>query len=580
MIGDKDDANKVMSLREAIMRFVVPGMKLHLAGGIGGPSAAICEIIRQFHGATPGFELIQSTITGHALNLVHCNLARKLVFSACVDLSVSARPSKTIQQAHSEDKLVLENWSLLSLQQRLMAGALGVGMISTRSIMGSTMALDNRDSFLEMEDPFNSGKKVGVLRALNPDLSIVHGWLSDEYGNTVLAVPYGDDIWGPLASLEGVLVTVEKIVSSDAARRYSSLVKIPSSIVRAVCLAPMGVHPFALAHPAVEEVSSYEADIEFLHGLHLASSDQRRLDEWIREWVLGCQSHEKYLEKLGRRKIDHLKGSKARDPAQREGRVPAPEKPDERSQQEYSRNEMLLIQAAREIFDSVMKSGHKTMLVGAGSRSIAARLAYQRLTEEGYAIELITGNGQINYSPQPGKNKVQDLAEIRSAMMLSDTITTHGVLVGGRNSRCLSVLGAGQVDKYGNINSSRTSDGSFLVGTGGANDAANANEVIIIIDQSRERFVETLPYITARGDKVSKVISTMGVLYKAPGQNELVLKKCFPDEDGRSLRELIKELDNNCGWPVRVAKDVKVSSRPTTGELRLLRFLLGTTDLK
>ena len=62
------ELGKLLDLREAIRRFVKPGMKLHLAGGIGGPSAAICEIIRQYWGRNPGFTLIEATVTGHALN--------------------------------------------------------------------------------------------------------------------------------------------------------------------------------------------------------------------------------------------------------------------------------------------------------------------------------------------------------------------------------------------------------------------------------------------------------------------------------------------------------------------------------
>ena len=63
---------KLLPLTEAVRRYVKPGMKLHLAGGIGGPSAAICEIIRQYWDTTPGFVLIQSTVSGHAINLLHC----------------------------------------------------------------------------------------------------------------------------------------------------------------------------------------------------------------------------------------------------------------------------------------------------------------------------------------------------------------------------------------------------------------------------------------------------------------------------------------------------------------------------
>ena len=132
-----------------------------------------------------------------------------------------------------------------------------------------------------------------------------------------------------------------------------------------------------------------------------------------------------------------------------------------------------------------------------------------------------------------------------------------------------------KVDKYGNINSSRTSDGDFLVGTGGANDAANANEVILILNQSRERFVETLPYVTAKGDQVSTVISTMGVFKKEPCKAELLLIACFPDPKGASLEKLIKEVEDNCGWPLKSADEVQQLPEPTKDELNLLRSLLN-----
>ena len=61
----REPESKLLPLKEAAKRYVKPGIKLHLAGGIGGPSAAICEIIRQYNGTASGFVLIQGTVTGH-----------------------------------------------------------------------------------------------------------------------------------------------------------------------------------------------------------------------------------------------------------------------------------------------------------------------------------------------------------------------------------------------------------------------------------------------------------------------------------------------------------------------------------
>ena len=75
------------------------------------------------------------------------------------------------------------------------------------------MPESNSAGFQEIANPFEKDKMVGIVKALSPDISIVHACISDEMGNTVLAVPYGDDLWGALAS-RTVLVTVEKVVSA------------------------------------------------------------------------------------------------------------------------------------------------------------------------------------------------------------------------------------------------------------------------------------------------------------------------------------------------------------------------------
>jgi hypothetical protein len=94
----RQDMEKILTLGEAIKRYVKPGIKLHLAGGIGGPGAAIFEIIRQYWNQKPQFTLIQSTLTAPSINQVYRNLVRKLIFSACaLDIMGSMGPSKLIQ---------------------------------------------------------------------------------------------------------------------------------------------------------------------------------------------------------------------------------------------------------------------------------------------------------------------------------------------------------------------------------------------------------------------------------------------------------------------------------------------------
>ena len=570
-------SGKIRNLDDAIKEHVRPGMMIHLAAGIGGPSAAICELIRRFKGKDPVFSIIQSTVTGHALNLVHCRLVKKLVCAACIDISDSSRPSRIIQKALESGAIELENWSLCSLQQRLMAGAFGFPFIPTRSIKGSSIATDLEDSFREIDDPFRRGNTSGVVRSLNPDLSIVHACAGDENGNLILSAPYGDDIWGPLASTGGVIATVERLVSRDLINRYAALVKVPGYLVKSVSVAPFGAHPFSLTNPGIDCFEAYGQDNEFLTVLHKASSDKKELDAWIESWVTGCIDHQGYLSEIGEKRLSALK---YHIPEELEVATPAVSSSPPEVTSGFTADEMMFIAVSREIRKSVKKEGHKTLLAGAGVGATAAWLAYYQLKDEGYDIELITGNGLIGYSPLPGESVLSSEAGVRTAKLLTDTVTTHGVFVGGMNNSCLSVLGAGQVDKYGNINSTRTSTGKFLVGSGGANDAVNAREVMVALKQSKDRFTERLPFITGRGDAVRTVVSTMGIFRKAESADILRLEACLAGGWALTLNEKIAAVEENCGWHLEKAPQITEIAEPSKEELSLLRWLLTSNDAR
>ena len=129
------------------------------------------------------------------------------------------------------------------------------------------------------------------------------------------------------------------------------------------------------------------------------------------------------------------------------------------------------------------------------------------------------------------------------------------------------------MDKHGNINSTKTSKGKFLVGSGGANDALNAREAIICLDQSKDRFVDKLAYVTGRGSAVTTVVSTMGIFRKPDLHDELQLVACLPDPPSRSLEERVKEIRNHCGWDLKTAPVVEEVPKPRPEELQLLRWL-------
>src|ERR1035437_4585784 len=562
--------DKVISLREAVARYVKPGASIHLAATHCCSGAAILEIARQFHGKKPGFTLIMRGIRDTVSILIHLGLIKKVITAFSGNVYPWYSPNPIAQKAYIRKEVELEDWSILTLPLRLMAGALGVGVMPTTSLIGSSMAESNKDAFTVIDDPFVSGKKIGLLKALNPDISIVHGVAADREGNTILTAPYSESLWGAKASLGGVLVTVEKIVSTDFIRRYSHLVKIPAYMVKSVSLAPFGAHPGGVWNQGIEEFEAYAEDYEFMAQFNKLLKDPDALDGWIKEWVLDCPTVDDYKSKLGRNRILYLKGNADQD-AWRYQLNASEEKISEKDA--ANSVETMVIIAARELEARILRSQHKTILAGAGTANLAAWVVKYNLLKHNYIVELLVELGYFGNSPRPAEPFLLNFGNFPTCKMLTETLDTLGVFTCGATNRCIGVLGGGQIDKLGNINSHWMSDDVYLTGSGGANDVATgAKEIMVIMQQSRHRFLEQVPFITAPGDRVKTVVSTMGVFEKPDDGQEFILTKYFAGHSDASEEDVIKKIKENCGWKLKAAREPEAVALPTPDELRLLRI--------
>ena len=565
----EEGKSKVTTLREAIERNIQPGMTLYIGGFA---NAVNRELIRQFQNTKPAFTIVGGS-RDYVWVSVACGLVKKLIGSAFGFIYPTPGASKVIQKAYKEKDLEIEDWTVLTLVQRLMAGAMDMGCITTKSMVGSSIGLDVADSFKEIDDPFNSGKKLAVIKALTTDIAMIHGWAADPLGNVITGAPHlvGKDVWGARASLNGVVVTVEKIVSTEFIREHSTLVTIPGRMVNSVSEVPLGAHPqsFPAWGMNAKGFDSYGADYDFIRYYRSAARNPDSLPVWIKEWIADCPTHEDYLKKLGDQKVSAIKGkvnvnsweSVLQDIS---GTVSAEE--------QATRAERMMSAAAREIKNTVLKNRYETMLVGMGTGLMAAWLAYYLLREEGYSINLIVGTGLVGYVPRPGDPQNCSMLNTMTAEMMTNELESYGVLVGGLNNRCLSILGAGQIDKYGNINSSRTSDNSYLIGSGGANDAVNAEAAIVVTPQNSGRFVEEVNYVTCPGNKVKMVISDKGVFEKLGADREFTLTRYISGANPPLTKEAhIQEIRDNCGWNLKLSSDIAEVPFPTKRELAMLR---------
>jgi len=91
------------------------------------------------------------------------------------------------------------------------------------------------------------------------------------------------------------------------------------------------------------------------------------------------------------------------------------------------------------------------------------------------------------------------------------------------------------------------------------------------VRQSPRTFVERVGFRTSLGDRVTTVITDVGVLERDPDRAELVLAAVHP---GRT----VDEAREAAGWDLAVAPSVAETAPPTDAELHALRNLATAGD--
>ncbi len=558
--------NKVMPLAEAVRTFVQPEMKINPCGLLARAHAVIYELCRQFQGTNPQFESISSNLVGTMLPMVHLKLIKKAILSFTGEGYPTPGPSPVIVRALERGEIEIENWTMLTICQRLLAGAMGVPFATTRSLIGSSLGAELPHAFKELEDPFAEGGVTGILKAYNPDISFIHTWASDPAGNTICFPPLSDNVYGPLAARTGAIVTTEHIVDTDFIRRYAHLGRLPSEKVLSVSHAPYGSHPSGHYARNAPELTPYGNDYDFLKEHRRAQSDERDYQRWVDEWILGVADQAEYVEKLSAERIKKLHF------------VATPEswRPelddfcrDNQNGGPAGAIERMVIQASREIVKKIPDNNCKTVLCGIGQATLAAFLAWHALRDRGYEFAVMAEVGIYNYDPRPADSYVFNYRNIPTATMLSDIFEILGLHMGGDSNRCLGAIGAAQVDQWGNVNSVRI-NGKFIVGSGGANDIATAaRETIVVSQQNKGQFVPAVEHITCPGTKIRCVVTTKARFEKIDS-DELVLTGYMaqPDVDEEESIRRIRELVD---WDLKVSNDIERMEVPTEEELMLLR---------
>ncbi len=563
-------ADKRASLHDAIQDAVKPGMKLNICGMQARSSSAIYEICRQFAGTRPGFEYIASSIGNYMLTLMHLGLLKKAIVSFAGESYPTPGPSPVVKRALEAGECEIENWTMLTISQRLLGGAMGVPYFPTRSLTGSSIGeeLKPNGDFIELPDPARPGETIGLMTSYTPDVSFVHAWAADKYGNAICYPPFGENTYGAMAAREGAVVTAEHIVPTSFIREHANLVRLPAPLVRSVSHVPWGCHPAGNYSRNIPEFEPFGNDYQFMKECRTASKTAEAFDDWIQEWILDVKDHGEYVAKLGEDRKRHLHFVATRDSW----------RPEIEAQSEtLSANdppnpiERMIVEASRMLAKRIIENEYTTVLSGVGQATLLAWLAAHDLQEDGRDVTLMAETGIYGHDPRPADPFVFNFRNLPTTTVLTDIFETLGLHTGGGSNRCIGTIGAAQVDRHANVNSTRTSDGRHLVGSGGANDIATAaQETIVLAQQRAGNFVDRVDYVTSPGKRIQVVVSTLG-RYEKRGGADLILTGVFLDE-GQTREEAIAAVRASCGWELAVSDDCEILGAPTERELTTLRL--------
>jgi glutaconate CoA-transferase subunit B len=234
--------------------------------------------------------------------------------------------------------------------------------------------------------------------------------------------------------------------------------------------------------------------------------------------------------------------------------------------------------AARRLRDA------RTVFIGVGRPSTAAMLA--RLVHNPELV-LVYESGTVGAKPFHVPLSIGDGELAATADFVVSVPEMFNYWIGpGRIE--VAFLGAAQVDRYANLNSTVIGEYEHpkarLPGAGGAPEiAANCREVIVIAPHTRRTFVERLDFVTTvghgdgpgsrerlgfRGLGPTTVITDLGVLEPDPETKQLVLTQVHPGVS-------VEQVQEATGWDLLVAEQLFVTEPPTDEELSAVRELLS-----
>jgi glutaconate CoA-transferase subunit B len=249
------------------------------------------------------------------------------------------------------------------------------------------------------------------------------------------------------------------------------------------------------------------------------------------------------------------------------------------AQASWTPQELMTVAASRLLED------HRAVFAGVGMPLLASVLAKRRHAPD---LTIVLEGGIIGPRMLAGRLPIStnEMRAARHATML--TSITDVFLLAQRGLLHYGFLGAAQIDRHGNINTSFIGPVERprvrLPGTGGANDIASlCNEVLVVTAHEPRRFVERVDFVTSPGHLTGgDARDKAGLVTRGPSMvvTDLALLDFEPTSRRMRLRGLqagvtVDQVRAHTGFELLVHPRVERLAPPAAADLEILRELDG-----
>ncbi|HZU33871.1 MAG TPA: CoA-transferase, partial [Candidatus Angelobacter sp.] len=152
--------------------------------------------------------------------------------------------------------------------------------------------------FYQIISPFEPKETLLAVRALVPDVAIIHLQRADKHGNAHCWGNFGVMLEGARAA-KRVIVCAKEIVSEEEIASDSNRTVIPGFLVSAVVECPLGAHPSPVQ-------GYYKRDDAFFQQYHAGTKTQADFATWSGKWITGVADRAAYVEQLGKSRVEEL----------------------------------------------------------------------------------------------------------------------------------------------------------------------------------------------------------------------------------------------------------------------------------